>query len=200
MGRAVSPPCCLTQGQTMVEVMKIMATSFKRSQHALLHSVPPTLQKATTHACVRDSWTLTGMSGLVSCGGHCSFLLGPGVHKVFFMPSKSLFSQSCVSSAGSMAGLMVTTSKRAYVIPRSAAPRAPVPAAGHCPCTSTRDTQTQFWLSLCGLGMHFVPFPDLSSSADQALGKCTVLGGPCMLITSPIPATRFYRCPMRALS
>ena len=25
------PPCCLTQGQTMVEVMKIMGTSFKRS-------------------------------------------------------------------------------------------------------------------------------------------------------------------------
>ena len=31
MGGAVFPPCCLTWGQTMVEVMKIMATSFKRS-------------------------------------------------------------------------------------------------------------------------------------------------------------------------
>ena len=31
MGRAVFPPCCLTWDQTMVEVMKIMATSFKRS-------------------------------------------------------------------------------------------------------------------------------------------------------------------------
>ena len=30
--------------------------------------------------------------------GHCSFLLGPGVHKVLFVPSKSLFPQSCVSS------------------------------------------------------------------------------------------------------
>ena len=27
---------------------------------------------------------------------HCSFLSGPGVHKVLFMPSKSLFPQSCV--------------------------------------------------------------------------------------------------------
>ena len=34
-----------------------------------------------------------------------------------------------------------------------------------CPCsrplmtrTATGDTQTQFWLSLCGLGMRFVPF------------------------------------------
>ena len=31
MGGAVFPLCCLTRGQTMVEVMKIMATSFKRS-------------------------------------------------------------------------------------------------------------------------------------------------------------------------
>ena len=29
--RAMFPPCCLTRDQTMVEVMKIMATSFKRS-------------------------------------------------------------------------------------------------------------------------------------------------------------------------
>ena len=30
--------------------------------------------------------------------GHCSFLLGPGVHKVMFVPSKSLFPHSCRSS------------------------------------------------------------------------------------------------------
>ena len=41
-------------------------------------------------------------------------------------------SSSCVSSGSSMVGLMVTSSKRAYAIPRSAAPRAPVPVAGHC--------------------------------------------------------------------
>ena len=37
-GRAVFPPGYLTWGQTMVEVMKIMATSFKRS-HAHLNSM-----------------------------------------------------------------------------------------------------------------------------------------------------------------
>ena len=62
--------------------------------------------------------------------GPCSFLLGPGAHKVLFVPSKSLFPQSRVSSGGSILGLMVTSSKRAYAIPRSAVPRAP--AAGHC--------------------------------------------------------------------
>ena len=30
--------------------------------------------------------------------GHCSFLLGPGAHKVLFVPFKSLFPQSCKSS------------------------------------------------------------------------------------------------------
>ena len=30
--------------------------------------------------------------------GHCSFLLASSAHKVFFMPSKSLFPQSCGSS------------------------------------------------------------------------------------------------------
>ena len=37
--------------------------------------------------------------------------------------------------------------------------------------TFTGDTQTQFWLNFCGLGMRFVPFPGLNSSGDQVLGK-----------------------------
>ena len=41
MGRAVFPPCYLTWGQTMVEIMKIMATSFKRSHvHTAALSAP----------------------------------------------------------------------------------------------------------------------------------------------------------------
>ena len=40
--------------------------------------------------------------------------------------------QSCVSSGGSIVRIMVTSSKRAYAIPMSAAPRAPVPVAVHC--------------------------------------------------------------------
>ena len=61
-------------------------------------------------------------------------LLPPGCWctEVCFVPSKSLFPQACVSSGGSMVGLIVTSSKRAYATPRSATPRAPTPAAGHC--------------------------------------------------------------------
>ena len=76
-----------------------------------------------------------GHSGQVSVSllwGHCSFLLGPGAHKVLFVPAKSLFSQSYVSSGNAMVGLKVTSSRRAYATPRSAAPRAPAPVAGHC--------------------------------------------------------------------
>ena len=71
--------------------------------------------------------------------GYCSFLLGPGAHKLLFVPSKSLFSQSCVSSGSSLVGLIVTSSKRAYARPRSAAPRASVPAAVHCRPVSPQE-------------------------------------------------------------
>ena len=97
----------------------------------LLHSVPSSLQQAT--ADPRLHWKLLDTHGKVwvsLLGGHCSFLLGPGAHKVLFVPSKGLFPQSYVSSGSSMVGLMAA--KRVYAIPRSAAPRAPAPAAVHC--------------------------------------------------------------------
>ena len=107
--------------------MKIMAPS-KGPMLALPHSVPPTLQQATAdprlHQRLLDTHGPVWVSLL---WGHCSFLLGPGAHKVLLVPSKSLFPQSCVNSGSSMVGLMATSSKRAYAIPRSAAPRAPAP-------------------------------------------------------------------------
>ena len=101
--------------------------------HVLLHSLSPTLQQATSdpHLC----WRLLDTHGHVWVSflwGHCSFLLGPGAHKVLCVPSKSLFPQFCVRSGSSMVGLTETSSKRAYAIPKSAAPRASVPVAGHC--------------------------------------------------------------------
>ena len=66
---------------------------------ALLHSVPPTLKQATAnpHLCQRLLDT-HGQVRVSLLWGPCSFLLGPGAHKVLFVPSKSLFPQSCVSS------------------------------------------------------------------------------------------------------
>ena len=89
----------------MVEVMKITATSFKRPILALLRSAPPTLQQTTTHPRLRRRLLDPHRQVWVSLlWGHCSFLLGPGTHRVLFVPSKSLFPQSCVSSGGSMLG------------------------------------------------------------------------------------------------
>ena len=68
--------------------------------HTLLHSVPPTLHQATADPCLCLRLLDTHKPVWVSLlWGHCSFLLNSGVHKVLFVPSKSLFPQSCVSSA-----------------------------------------------------------------------------------------------------
>ena len=97
-----------------------------------IQSPCPCSRPLLTHTSTRDSWTLTGKSGSVSCGITAAFSPGSWCAQLLSVSSKSLFPQSCVSSGGSVVGLMVTSSKRAYVIPRSAAPRAPAPAAVHC--------------------------------------------------------------------
>ena len=125
---------------------------------ALLQSVPPTLQQATTNPRLCQAWvglldTHRQVWVSLLCG-HYSFFLGPGTHKLLFVPSKSLFTQSCVSSGGSKVGLMATSYERAYVTPRSAAPRAPAlrqaPADLYLPRRHS-NTQRQVWLSLCGV-------------------------------------------------
>ena len=116
----------------MVEVMKIMATSFRRS-HARTaalnapnpvagHHQPTPPPETPGHSQASLGQSLVG-SLLLS--------LGPGAHKVLFVPSKSLFPSS-VSSGSSMVELMATSYKRAYATAKSAATRAPVPVAVHC--------------------------------------------------------------------
>ena len=88
-----------------MEVMKIMVTSFKRF-HACT-ALPPTLKQATADPCLCQRLLDTHGHVWVSfLRGHCSFLLGPGVHKILFVPSKNLFPQSCVSSGSSMGGVI----------------------------------------------------------------------------------------------
>ena len=92
----------------------------------------PCSRAPPTYTSTRDSWTLLGKFGSVSCGiiAPFSWVL---VHTKFCLcPPRVYFtSNSCVSSGSSMVGLMATSSKRAYVIPKSVALRAPVPAADH---------------------------------------------------------------------
>ena len=66
--------------------------------------LPPTLHQATADLCLPCRLLDTqGQVWVSLLWGHWSFLLGPDVHKVLFVPSKSLFSQSCASSGVSTA-------------------------------------------------------------------------------------------------
>ena len=132
-GWSYVPSLLFTWGQAMVEVMKIMATSFKRSHactgtltapnSAAGHHQPMPLLETPGYSRAGLGQTLVGSLLLspVSCciwGSVCALQV-------------SIF-QSCVSADSSMVGLMETSSKRAYAIPQTAEPRAPAPAAVHC--------------------------------------------------------------------
>ena len=70
--------------------------SFKSAQTPALKCPWPCSRPPPTHTSPGDSWTLTVWVSLLC--GHCSFLLGPVTHQVLFVPSKSLFPQSCVGT------------------------------------------------------------------------------------------------------
>ena len=118
------------------------------TQQALLHW--PCSRPPLTHASAGDSWTLHGKVCLSLLWGHCFFLMGPSAQKVLFVPSKSLFPQSCVSSGG-CGGINGNILQRPM----------PYPSLLHIEFLSLQlsttdhnssgDTQTQFCLSLCGL-------------------------------------------------
>ena len=85
------PPLLFTWGQTMVEVMKIMAASFKRSHAGTATSVAPALQKATAGPCLCRRLLDTHRQVWVSLlWGYCSFSWVL-VHKVLSVPSQGLF-------------------------------------------------------------------------------------------------------------
>ena len=62
----------------MVEVMRIMVTSFKRSHTGCTQCLQHCRRPPLTHTSTRDSWTLTGKSGSDLWGLMESLLLSPG--------------------------------------------------------------------------------------------------------------------------
>ena len=123
-----------TWHQTMVEVMKIMVTSFKKSHAhtatlsapnpAAGHHWPTPLLETPGHSQASMDQSLVG-SLLLSSESWCT--QGPFVCAL--QDSVSLILCKFWWLYG---GIMVTSSKRAYARPRSTAPRASAPAAGHC--------------------------------------------------------------------
>ena len=83
------------------------------SNSAAGHHRPTPPPETPGHSQASLGQSLMG-SLLLSSGFWCT--------QILFVPSKGLFPQSCISSGSSMVGLMATSSKRAYTIPKSAAP------------------------------------------------------------------------------
>ena len=75
-GWSCVPSLLFTWCQTAVEVMEIMETSFKDPTRALLHSLPPTLQQATS--APRLCWRLLDTHGQVWVSPVGSLLLPSG--------------------------------------------------------------------------------------------------------------------------
>ena len=133
----------------MVEVMKTMGASFKSSHvctatlsapnPAAGHCQPTPLPETPGH-----SWASLGQS-LVG-----SLLLSPGswCAQVSICALRESVSPVLCKFWQLYGGLMVTSSKRAYAIYKSAAGRAPAPVADPY---LLRRHQTQFSLSLCGV-------------------------------------------------
>ena len=141
--------------------------------HVVLHSVPPSLQQATTtHTSAetpRHSPTSLGQSFV----GSLLFSPGSWCTQGSVCALQEPISQTCVSSGSSVVGLMMTFSKRAYAITRSAAPRAPGPVAVHwwpVPLQETlkHSSVSVSWGSL-GPGAHKVCLSPLSVSGGNGV-------------------------------
>ena len=133
----------------LVEVLRIMVTSFKRSHDALLHSVPrPRSRPLSTHAPTRRSWTLMGRSGSVSCGSLAPFSWVLVHIRSRLCPPRVYFPVLCkfwqiygtVNGDFLQEDLCHTHTQSPCSCGRTLPTR-----------TSTGDAQTQFCLSLCGV-------------------------------------------------
>ena len=131
--------------------MKIKVTSFKRS-HACIATLSAPIPAAGHHQCMP----------LLETPGHSQASLGQSLMGSLLLSLGSWcipgsacalqesVSQSCVISHSSMEGLMVTSSKRASAIPKSAAPRDPVRQSTADPFLHRRCSNTVLSQSLWG--------------------------------------------------
>ena len=116
---------------------------------------------------------------LLETPGHSQACLGQSLVGSLLLSSGSWYTQSSVcaspvlSSGGSMVGLMVTSSKRAYAIPRFTTPRTPAPAAVHCWPIPLQETLKHSSVSVSveslGPDAHEVGMSSLSISGEYGV-------------------------------
>ena len=119
----------------------------------------PCTRPPPTHAFIGEYWTLTGKPGSVSCGviAPLSWVL---VHTRFCLcPPRVYFPFLCKFW---QLWLMATSSKRAYAIPKSASPRASVPAAAIPPQETLTHSSVSVSVESLGPGAHKVYLSPLS--------------------------------------
>ena len=130
-------PLLCTWGQTMVEEVRIMVTSFRRS-HACTGALSAPDPAPGYHWPTPPLETPGHSQASLGQSLLASLLLSPGSWCA--QGFVCVLQESCVSPGGSMLGLVATSSKRAYATPRSITPRAPAPVAGHCWPTLLQET------------------------------------------------------------
>ena len=149
-----------------------MRAPSKGPMYALLHSAPPALQQAASDPRLRRRLVDThSKSRTVSCGVTAPFSRSWCTR--FCCALQESISPSCVSSGSSMVGLVAISSKRAYATPGSAAPRAPVPGAGHRqpapPQELPRHSSVSVSVGSLGPGAHKVCLSPLSISGGDVV-------------------------------
>ena len=151
--------------------MKIMATSFKMS-----HACTATLSAPSPAAghCQPTPLPETSGHSQASLGQSPvgSLLLSPGSWgaQVSVCAHQEFVSQSCVSSGGSMVGLMVTSSRRALPHPGLLPPEPlPLQQSTADPYLHRRCSNTVLSQSLWGPGAHTVCLSTLSISGRNGV-------------------------------
>ena len=151
MGGAVFPPCCLPWDQTMVEVMKVMATSFKRS-----------------HACIAILSAPNPAAGhrrpmpVLDTPGHSWARLGQSLVGSLLLSSGSWFTHGSVCALQESISPVLCKFWQLYVngklLQEGLCHTQVYCTQSPCLCgspllthTSAVDTQAQFFLKLCGV-------------------------------------------------
>ena len=99
--------------------------------HCCIHCPPPCSGLPATHASPGEPWTLTGKSGSVSCGVTAPFSgswRARGFVCALQEPVSPVLGKVWQLCGGAEGDIL----QEGCATPRTAAPRAPAPVAGHC--------------------------------------------------------------------